>query len=52
MLCVSLTYFLPLTADNSLHLSIHWAGGDKQDFDSIEAVSIFYVNIVLVTEKC
>jgi len=40
-LCVSLTYYLPLTAGNSLHLSIHWPGGDKQDFNSIEAVSIF-----------
>jgi len=37
-LCVSLTYYLPLTAGNSLHLSIHWPGGDKQDFDSIKAM--------------
>jgi len=49
--CVSLSYYLPLTAGNSLHLSIHWPGGDKQDFDSIEAVSILYVNVVLMTEN-
>jgi len=37
-LCVSLSYYLPLTAGNSLHLSIRWPGGDKQDFDSIEVM--------------
>jgi len=33
---VSLTYYLPLTAGNSQHLSIHWPGGDKQDLDATE----------------